>query len=148
MEVEKRGLSAYDNKRFLLDDGVHTLAFGHHAIPEGLVEFDPNVPTFDDEHLEVRIPIDRAPPSPVHTPVPPPLPDDPLEYTIFTARTTEVAPPPPEGIAREDFDLLHTRTWEALRHGRDEAEIRELLRNALDLIDDRNLFVPAALDIF
>ena len=25
----KRGLSAYDDKRFLLDDGIHTVAYGH-----------------------------------------------------------------------------------------------------------------------
>ena len=31
-ESKKRGLCAYDDKRFLLEDGVHSLAFGHHSI--------------------------------------------------------------------------------------------------------------------
>ena len=28
----KVGLCSYDDKRYILDDGVHTLAFGHHQI--------------------------------------------------------------------------------------------------------------------
>ena len=31
-EIKKRGLCAYDDKRFLLEDGVHSLAFGHRQI--------------------------------------------------------------------------------------------------------------------
>ncbi len=30
--MEKRGLCAFDNKRFLLDDGISSLAYGHHSI--------------------------------------------------------------------------------------------------------------------
>ena len=30
--MEKRGLCAFDNKRFLLDDGISSLAYGHHKI--------------------------------------------------------------------------------------------------------------------
>ena len=31
-EEQKRALCAFDDKRFLLEDGVHSLAFGHHRI--------------------------------------------------------------------------------------------------------------------
>ena len=33
IETKKRGLCAFDDKRYLLPDGVHSLAFGHQAIP-------------------------------------------------------------------------------------------------------------------
>ena len=32
LEIKKRALSAYDDKRFILDDGVHTLSYGHYKI--------------------------------------------------------------------------------------------------------------------
>ena len=32
-EVNKIALSALDDKRYILDDGIHTLAWGHHRIP-------------------------------------------------------------------------------------------------------------------
>ena len=32
MQVSKRGLCAFDNKRFLLADGIHSLAYGHKSI--------------------------------------------------------------------------------------------------------------------
>ena len=32
MSVEKRALCAFDDKRFLLEDGAHTLAYGHRDI--------------------------------------------------------------------------------------------------------------------
>ena len=33
LDVEKLCLSAFDNKRYLLDDGVNSLAYGHYRIP-------------------------------------------------------------------------------------------------------------------
>ena len=33
LQIKKRGLCAYDDKRYLLADGISTLAFGHKAIP-------------------------------------------------------------------------------------------------------------------
>ena len=33
VKTTKTGLSSYDDKRYVLDDGVSTLAFGHHRIP-------------------------------------------------------------------------------------------------------------------
>ena len=30
--MEKRGLCAFDNKRFLLDDGISSITYGHHSI--------------------------------------------------------------------------------------------------------------------
>ena len=38
--VEKRGLSAYDDKRFILEDGISTLAYGHHDITGDVVDED------------------------------------------------------------------------------------------------------------
>lgn len=32
-EQTKIGLSPYDDKRYVLEDGIHTLAYGHHRIP-------------------------------------------------------------------------------------------------------------------
>jgi len=32
MEINKSCLSAFDDKRYILDDGVHTLAYGHESI--------------------------------------------------------------------------------------------------------------------
>lgn len=31
--LNKRSLGCYDDKRFILEDGIHTLAYGHYAIP-------------------------------------------------------------------------------------------------------------------
>ena len=33
-EVEKAGLSSIDDKRYVLDNGIDTLAFGHYSIVE------------------------------------------------------------------------------------------------------------------
>jgi len=32
VEINKKCLNAFDDKRYILDDGVHTLAYGHCAI--------------------------------------------------------------------------------------------------------------------
>jgi hypothetical protein len=41
----KRGLCAFDDKRYLLHDGIHTVAHGHHAIRrEQTEEFDESIP--------------------------------------------------------------------------------------------------------
>ena len=37
-QIRKRGLCAYDDKRYLLADGITTLAFGHTAIPAAVRE--------------------------------------------------------------------------------------------------------------
>ena len=31
--ISKSSLSAFDDKRFILNDGISTLAYGHHSIP-------------------------------------------------------------------------------------------------------------------
>ena len=33
-ESNKTSLSAFDDKRYILDDGIHTLAYGHKDIPK------------------------------------------------------------------------------------------------------------------
>ena len=37
-QIRKRGLCAFDDKRYLLADGISTLAFGHRAIPAAVRE--------------------------------------------------------------------------------------------------------------
>ena len=34
LEIQKVGLCCYDNKRFLLEDGIESLSYGHHKIGE------------------------------------------------------------------------------------------------------------------
>lgn len=36
LEMKKRGLSAMDDKKYILLDGVNTLSYGHHRIPKYL----------------------------------------------------------------------------------------------------------------
>ena len=38
MQMEKRALCAFDDKRFILEDGISTLAYGHHAITAEVVD--------------------------------------------------------------------------------------------------------------
>ena len=73
-EAKKRGLCAYDDKRFLLEDGVHSLAFGHRDItarvqneerPEGrnlVVTAPPQSPNNEDivARLEGGDPVEFA----------------------------------------------------------------------------------------
>ena len=33
-EVDKRSLTDFDNKRYIKDDGIHTLSYGHKDIPK------------------------------------------------------------------------------------------------------------------
>ena len=33
-ESNKTSLSAFDDKRYILDDGIHTLVYGHKDIPK------------------------------------------------------------------------------------------------------------------
>ena len=40
MQINKRGLCAFDDKRYLLDDGISTLAFGHRSIAALLERVD------------------------------------------------------------------------------------------------------------
>ena len=34
LELKKRGLSAMDDKKYILPDGVNTLSYGHYSIPK------------------------------------------------------------------------------------------------------------------
>ena len=49
MEFEKRGLCAMDNKRYIVDDNIHTLAYGHSRIPVRINLVDP----LDDDEENV-----------------------------------------------------------------------------------------------
>ena len=76
-ESKKRGLCSFDDKRFLLEDGVHSYAFGHHAItarvhddiaPEGtalVITTDTDAPDemANDDELVDLTGLDRLPPS-------------------------------------------------------------------------------------
>jgi RNA:NAD 2'-phosphotransferase (TPT1/KptA family) len=43
ISCEKRGLCSFDDKRFLLDDGVHSLAYGHYSITNQVHRDDINI---------------------------------------------------------------------------------------------------------
>ena len=38
VEITKRCLTSLDDKRVVQDDGIHTLAYGHHALTDHLVD--------------------------------------------------------------------------------------------------------------
>ena len=44
IETRKRGLCAFDDKRYLLADGIHSLAFGHRDIPHPIEDIEPIAP--------------------------------------------------------------------------------------------------------
>ena len=48
-QIKKRGLCAYDDKRYLLADGISTLAFGHKAIPAAVRAVQEARGTDDDQ---------------------------------------------------------------------------------------------------
>ena len=76
-ESKKRGLCSFDDKRFLLEDGVHSYAFGHNAItarvhddiaPEGTAvvittDTDASDEMANDDELVDLTALDRLPPS-------------------------------------------------------------------------------------
>ena len=35
LSINKKSLSAFDDKRYILDDGIHTLPFGHYSLQKG-----------------------------------------------------------------------------------------------------------------
>ena len=147
--MEKRGLSAYDNKRYLLDDGEHTLAFGHRDIPAGEVgDFDADdVPIFDDEHIEARLAADREMPAPARSPSPEPLPDDPVEFILFAARAGANVAPAPDWVGAEDYRMLYLSTFNALEQHRDDAVLRESIRVCIGLIGNEQEFINHVLDL-
>ena len=57
LEQKKRGLSAYDDKRYLLEDGIHTLAFGHRCLGEIAIPETMQEEVEDLEPMPVEIPI-------------------------------------------------------------------------------------------
>ena len=46
ISAKKRGFDAFDDKRFILEDGVQTMAHGHYKIPEILANWN------EDEQME------------------------------------------------------------------------------------------------
>ena len=77
LQVQKRGLSSYDDKRYVLADNGTTLAYGHHAIPADAVvlEEDANVP--DEEIVDSNIALDLPMPAPADAPPETSEPDEP-----------------------------------------------------------------------
>ena len=47
IEFEKRGLCAFDDKRFLLEDGINSLAYGHKSITNSITRVECNNPGGD-----------------------------------------------------------------------------------------------------
>jgi hypothetical protein len=56
LQVEKRGLCAFDDKRFVLADGIHTLSYGHKDITRNVVDDEVRDPAPDVifSHREAR----------------------------------------------------------------------------------------------
>lgn len=48
METKKRGLCAFDDKRFLLEDGFNTIAFGHYMLQQIESELDDETEYLDE----------------------------------------------------------------------------------------------------
>jgi len=46
IETKKRGLCAFDDKRILLEDEIHTLAYGHHRVTGSVEEIEVSEPQF------------------------------------------------------------------------------------------------------
>ncbi len=44
LEFDKRALCAYDDKRFLLSDGISSLSYGHYKIEQHITVIEPTVP--------------------------------------------------------------------------------------------------------
>ena len=145
LDVEKRGLSAYDNKRYLLEDGVHTLAFGHRDIPAGEVEVG-EAPVYPEEHIEARLDIDRAMPPPARPPATP-LPQDPIDYVMFAALHQDRHLPTLPGLSDADFEMIYTTAMQALRDGRPEVIVRQGITHCLDNKGDADAFTQSVLSI-
>ena len=162
MEVNKRGLSALDNKRWLCDDGVHTLAFGHRDIPPDAVEVEEVLEEalgnmYDDEQVDARIPLDRAPPSPARPPSPLPVPfadvpDDAVERILYCAqnmRMRDALPPEPAAVSADDFALLVNSARDSLALANDVGTVTARVRTCVDLLErgDADAFIAALLDL-
>ena len=148
MQVDKRGLSAFDNKRWLCDDNVHTLAFGHHIIPPNVVEMDEveELPQlYDDEVIAPNVPLDREMPEPVEY-VAPDAVDVVLEASRFSGAQQ---PPPPPELAGAEYTQLLMYVDDARRNGVAEDVLRPRIRACIDaqLNNDDAAWVLALLDL-
>ncbi len=47
MELQKRALCAFDDKRFLHEDGIHSFAYGHKEITAAVTDVTPDEPAQD-----------------------------------------------------------------------------------------------------
>ena len=62
VEVDKRALCAYDDKRFLLSDGISSLSYGHNKIDTRLVVIEPKVPKEEVLSAQEAAPRHKPPP--------------------------------------------------------------------------------------
>ena len=65
---QKRALSAYDDKRYILDHGIHTAAYGHRAFLDRLADqvlLDQELDEAEDDNGEGAPPKEAPPPPPV-----------------------------------------------------------------------------------
>ena len=151
-----------DNKRWLCDDGVHTLAFGHHSIPAGAVVVEDRdgqvgLARYADERISARIPINRAPPSPAASPLPPPdpfanVPAAVVECIIYCAmKFTEgqALPPAPFGLPADEFSVLVNQARASLVSGTDEQKVSARVLACIDAIHsgDDDAYVDALLSL-
>ena len=129
-ESKKRGLCAFDDKRFLLEDGVTSLAFGHRDItarvhndprPDGtdaVVLADP-APVEDDEELLERLdgedPVEQSLAHPLMSPPPESLGTASKrtateEPPAHPASRPRYLPPTPEQVAASSRPLSTTHS--------------------------------------
>ncbi len=100
MQVSKRGLCAFDNKRFLLADGIHSLAYGHKSITNHVRNIPPRRGA-GDEVLTLAVARNRGILQNRQKPIIPlgqnPQDPHPLQV-LFT-------PEDPHGLEAEDQDI-------------------------------------------
>ena len=58
VETKKRGLCAFDDKRFLLEDGINSLAYGHFSIPT--IARDPMVTNTGNSEAQLTLAFEEA----------------------------------------------------------------------------------------
>ena len=129
----------------MCDDGVHTLAFGHSAIPPEAVAMEGEPPMYDDEMIAPLVPLDRAMPD-LAPYVPPDLVDLVLEASLYVGE--ELPLPPPE-LAGGEYEVVVNHVADARAAGVAPDVLRPRIQAVIDahLNNDNAAWVMALLDL-
>ena len=144
LQVQKRGLSAYDDKRFVLGDNVTKLAYGHRNIPADaiVVEEDADVPdvVVVDANIALDVPLQAPADAPAEVADVPVVPADPacwngrepphdmigrVLFAVENVANRADLPIAPNELSDSDFIIV----WE---HARERAARCENLRAYVD----------------